>query len=136
MAATPIPRWTYVDDGVLQCDVAMFPTVWWAWSEANVMHRFELVPRKSNAYVPAWDGLHALAAESSLIWDVVALQRDGIFLLGSVAEGSYSAAIGNQQSAPIQQRTERACKVADGLVAMANGAWTSAAANLPGRSPD
>ena len=87
MAATPIPHWKYVDDGVLQCDVAMFPTVWRAWCEANVMHRIVLVPWKSNAYVPAWDGLHALPAESSssLISDVVALQRDGIVLLGSVA---------------------------------------------------
>ena len=113
--------WKYVDDGVLQCEVHDFPIVWQAWAAASALHRIVLVPRKSLAYVPAWDLLDALPGEASLISDLVALERGGIVLLGGVAEGAYAAAVGQQlQIGPIVKRSDRACRVSRGLVAMAN----------------
>ena len=112
--------WKYVDDAVLQCEVRDFPSVWRAWSAANALHRIVLVQRKSIAYVPAWDQLVSPPAYSTLISDLVALERGGIVLLGGVAEGSYAAAVGQQLTGPIEKRAERACRVSRGLIALAN----------------
>ena len=49
------------------------------------------------------------------------LQRGGIELLGGVAEGSYAATLGSQQTGPTANRTAEACQVARGLIAMSTG---------------
>jgi hypothetical protein len=125
-----LATWKYVDDGVLQCEVRDFPSVWRAWSDANALHRIVLVQRKSVAYVPAWDHLASPPAEAALISDLVALERGGIILLGGVAEGSYAAAVGQQQTGPIEKRADRACRISRGLIAMAN-----AGLDIGGRQP-
>jgi hypothetical protein len=117
VAAPPIV-WKYVDDGVLQCEVAEFRSVWQAWRAANALHKIALVDRKSVAYVPAWDCLPELPPEASCISELVQLQRGGIELLGGVAEGSYAATLGSQQTGPTANRTAKACQVARGLIAM------------------
>ena len=65
-----------------------------------------------------------------MVSDSVTLQRGGIVLLGGVAEGAYSAALGSLLAGPIQQRTDRGCKIAMGLVAMANSGL-----DIGGRQP-
>jgi hypothetical protein len=116
--AVGVILWKYVDDGVLQCDVVAFPTVWQAWQAANALHQITLIAHKSIAYVPAWDDAAVLPANAALVSERVELRCGGIVLLGGVAEGAYAAAVGRQIVTPTEKRAERACKVSRGLVAI------------------
>jgi hypothetical protein len=131
LVSTP-PLWKYVDDGVIQSEVADFEVVWSAWKAANALHRIVLVDSKSAAYVPAWDALQALLAEAAVFEGIMPLQHGGLVLLRGVAEGSYSALVGpaDIEESPTSKRCGKACRIADGLVAMAN-AGLDVAGRLP-----
>jgi hypothetical protein len=119
--ASSVQLWKFVDDGILQCPLQVFSTVWRAWCAANARHRIVLVDSKSVAYVPAWDGLPAPPADAAIVTEFMPLCRDGLVLLGGVTEGAYAVSLGSRCDInPTEKRGAKACCVARGLVAMSN----------------